>query len=238
MLPSSNRNPVSAKAQCLIIALERISKRSSGRLKSPFPRSRQVSLVGSLQYAILGWDEIYEMCIHLARKVRKSHYSPDIIVGIARGGWIPARILSDIMENPNVAHMKIEFYVDVGKTFSQPRITQDVSSSVAGMRLLVVDDVADSGKTLSLVRESLMKRGAAEVRIATLHYKPKSVTKPEYYVAETEAWIVYPHERFEFMRSRTEKMRSEKPREEIKQDFLKMGIPKTAVDEFFDYFSS
>ncbi|HID17592.1 TPA: phosphoribosyltransferase, partial [Candidatus Bathyarchaeota archaeon] len=107
------------------------------------------------------------MCIKLADKI-KGRFSPDVIVGIARGGWIPARILSDLLENPNVASVRVEFYVDVGKTAETPRITQGVSVPLEGKKVLVVDDVADTGKSLRAVLRYLEELGAKEVKAATL----------------------------------------------------------------------
>lgn len=186
-------------------------------------------------YEVVGWEEIYDMCFELAKEIKRSGYSPDIIVGIARGGWIPARIISDILENSNLASMRTEFYTDVAKTSAKPRITQNVSASVAGKKVLVVDDVADTGESLHLVRETLTKQLASEVRIATLHCKPKSVLKPDYYVKETEAWIVYPHERFEFIRSNVEKMRLQNiAQRDIRMELLRIGIPERVLEKFFD----
>jgi len=186
-----------------------------------------------LLYEVLSWEQIYDMCLELGEKIKGSGYTPDIIVGIARGGWIPARIVSDILGNPDLASMKTEFYTDVGETSARPRITQNVSVSVAGKRVLVVDDVADTGKSLELIRESLIRQQASDVRIAALHCKPKSVLRPDFFVAETEAWIVYPHERFEFLKSRVEKMRREKvPLSGIRIEMLRIGIPEKVIERF------
>jgi len=145
-------------------------------------------------YEAPSWDQIYEMCLDLASTIRASGFKPDIIIGIARGGWIPARLLSDLLDNPNVANIKVEFYVDIQKTRDEPVITQDVQVSVEGKRVLVVDDVADTGKSLTLVKKHLMELGASDVKIACLYYKPWSILKPDFYVRKTEAWIIFPHE--------------------------------------------
>jgi hypoxanthine phosphoribosyltransferase len=175
------------------------------------------------------------MCIQLAEKIRKNGFAPDVIVGVARGGWIPARIMSDLLDNSNLASLKVEFYVDVAKTGRKPVITQPVSTSVKGKKVLVVDDVADTGESLKLVSEHLKRRGAAEVKIATLHYKPKSILKPDFYIKETEAWIVYPHERFEFIKSMIKKFRGEgKSSDQVKEELVKIGLQAQLVSKFVD----
>lgn len=187
-----------------------------------------------MDFLVPDWSDIYEMCIKLADKI-KGKFSPDVIVGIARGGWIPARILSDLLENPNVASVRVEFYVDVGKTAKTPRITQGVSVPLEGKKVLVVDDVADTGKSLKAVLEYLTGLGAKEVKAATLHYKPKSIIKPDFYVEETEAWIVYPHERFEFTKSMVTKLKARgKTIEEIKKEIKGLGLPGPVVDKFVE----
>ncbi|MBS7617822.1 phosphoribosyltransferase, partial [Candidatus Bathyarchaeota archaeon] len=61
-------------------------------------------------------------------------------------------------------------------------------------KVLLVDDVADTGKSLMLVKNHIKDMGALETRIACLYFKPWSIVKPDYYVRETEAWIIFPHE--------------------------------------------
>jgi hypothetical protein len=68
---------------------------------------------------------------------------------------------------------------------------------VKGKRILLVDDVADSGASLTVAKKYLRKLGASEIRIATLHYKPASAIKPGYFAETTEAWVNYPWEREE-----------------------------------------
>lgn len=188
-----------------------------------------------LSFEIPDWEDVYHGCIELADKIKRSGFRPEIIVGVARGGWIPARILSDLLCNTYVASMRVEFYKDVAETAKKPIISQQVSASVQGKRVLVVDDVADTGESLAAVRRDLLERKALEVKIATLHYKPKSILRPDFYVRETSAWIVYPHERYEFVRSRVAKFRVEgKSKKEAKQELARIGLPIPVVDRFVD----
>ncbi|MEM2123052.1 MAG: phosphoribosyltransferase [Candidatus Bathyarchaeia archaeon] len=154
-----------------------------------------------MDYLPIGWEQMYGMCIALAEKIRVEGFNPDLIVGVARGGWIPARILSDLLHNPNLTSIRVEFYEDVGVTGREPRITQQLPIPVKGLKVLVVDDVSDTGRSLLTVYEHINKEGAESVKTATLHYKPHSIFKPDFYIDETSAWIIYPHERYEFILS-------------------------------------
>ncbi len=147
-----------------------------------------------IKFEVPTWNQIYNMLLHLANKIRKDGFKPDIIVGVSRGGWPPARVLSDLMDNPNLANVKAEFYLGVAETKEKAVLTQPVSTSVAGKKVLVVDEVADTGKSLKLVKEHIIENGATEVKIATIYYKPWSIVKPDYYEKETSRWIVFPWE--------------------------------------------
>ncbi|MEM2881736.1 MAG: phosphoribosyltransferase [Candidatus Bathyarchaeia archaeon] len=178
-------------------------------------------------FLVLSWDEVYDLCIRLADKIRESGFSPDVIVGIARGGWIPARVLSDLLDNPNVMNMRIQFYIDIGKTEKKPTIVQPLDGSIRGKAILIVDDVADTGSSLRLAIEHAKELGAREVRVATLHYKPTSSIVPDYYVGETSDWIVYPHERREFIAKMASRLRGEgKGFEEVVEEMARIGFPR------------
>ncbi len=146
------------------------------------------------------WDQIYDMLISLALQVRRSSYKPEVIVGVSRGGWPPARVMSDLLENQNLANMKVLFYKDIGVRNKRPVITQPVTSEVSGKRVLVVDDVSDSGHSLRLVSKHLQRKGARDVRVCTLYFKPHSMFVPDHYARKTTKWVIFPWERLEAVR--------------------------------------
>lgn len=188
-----------------------------------------------MEYIAPDWEEIYEMCIKLSEKIKQSGFSPDIIIGVARGGWIPARLISDFLDNPNIASIRIQFYEEVGKTGAKPIITQPVSTSIKGKKVLAVDDVADTGESLKTLYSHLKEKGAAEIKIATLHVKPKSSFQPDFYIKETSAWIIYPHERFEFIKQFVKKMKKEgKEMDKVKEELIKIGLKPNYVNKFVE----
>lgn len=160
-----------------------------------------------VEFEVPSWNLIYKMLLNLAEKIRKDGFKPDVIVGVSRGGWPPARVLSDLLDNPNIANVKAEFYLGVAETKGEPTLTQPVSVDVRDRRVLVVDEIADTGKSLKVVREHLMAKGAREVKIATVYYKPWSVVKPDYYEKETRCWVVFPWEMKETVKKIAKKCR-------------------------------
>ena len=147
-----------------------------------------------MDYLILSWSDVYNLTLQLSERIVNSQFVPDVIVGIARGGWIPARILSDVLYTNTLQNIRIEYYTDVGAKGKEPKITQPLTGSMKQKRMLLVDEVADTGDTLLHAINHVKELGVKEVRSAVLHYKPTSVVKPDFFMVETTSWIVYPWE--------------------------------------------
>ncbi|MFW9792877.1 MAG: phosphoribosyltransferase [Candidatus Thorarchaeota archaeon] len=147
-----------------------------------------------MDYLILSWRDVYNLTLQLSERIVASGFKPDVIVGIARGGWIPARILSDVLYMETLQNIRIEYYTDVGAKGKEPKITQPLTGSMKGKSVLLIDEVADTGDTLHHALEHIKSLGVTEVRSAVLHYKPTSTIIPDYYMVETTSWTVYPWE--------------------------------------------
>jgi hypoxanthine phosphoribosyltransferase len=175
------------------------------------------------------------MLIELAEKIHKNGFKPDIIVGISRGGWLPTRILSDLLDNPNIATVGAGFYVGVAETNHEPKITQPISVSVLDKKVLLVDDTVDTGKSAKLVKEYLHREGVKEARLLTLYYKPWSIIKPDYYSQETSKWIVFPWEIKETLKKLLEKCKQRKePVEVATSRLIRNGISKELVERLLN----
>ncbi len=179
------------------------------------------------------WNQIHVFLVQLAEKIKESGFNPDIIVGVARGGWIPARIMSDMLENHKLANISAEFYVNIGKTKQQPVITQPISTTVKNMKVLVVDDLADSGESLKLVTDHLEKQGAQEIKIATIYYKPWSTIVPHYFEKQTRNWIVFPWEQKETTRKILKTITSKGGTvQDAKEKLISSGLNRKLVEHF------
>lgn len=150
----------------------------------------------------LTWQGFGDACRQIAQQIADSGWMPDLIVAIARGGMLPAGAISYALGVKANGAINVEFYTGVGKTMLEPEILEPYMdiSSLEGKRVLIVDDVADSGKTLKLImgliaKEGLsMGSGAAKVdaRSATIYLKPTSIIKPDYVFKQTDKWINFP----------------------------------------------
>lgn len=191
-------------------------------------------LFTEMEFEIPSWNQIYWFLLDLAKTIQSTDFQADIILGVSRGGWIPARILSDLLENPNLANIKAEFYMGATKSRCKPIITQPVSVSIEDKKILIVDDVADTGESIKLVNSHLKEHGASEIKIATIYCKPWSIIVPNYYAKKTSLWIVFPWEIKETIRKTLEKFRDKgNTVEDAKEKLISMGLERQLIERFF-----
>jgi len=129
----------------------------------------------------------------LARMVADDGYRPDMILAIARGGLFVAGSLGYALAVKNLYVMNVEYYTGVDERLDIPVVLPPYVDWVDldGARILIADDVADTGHTLALVRDTALQQ-VAEVRSAVLYQKPQSVVDCEYVWKHTGRWINFP----------------------------------------------
>ena len=190
-----------------------------------------------MKFEVLSWEETFSKTRELFGKIIESGFKPDIIVGIARGGWIPARLLADYFRSKNTANIKVEGYHQIGDLQTEPKITQDLNYPVENQKILIVDDIADSGESLEIVKNGLLQKNAKEIKIATLYYKNRSKVIPDYYIFETDAWVIFSWEYYETISELYAKWKGEgltKP--EIIEKLIQVGIPSNLINEFQNHY--
>jgi hypoxanthine phosphoribosyltransferase len=141
----------------------------------------------------MSWQELGSGARELAEQVVADGYRPDIILGIARGGLLVAGALSYALDVKNTFTMNVEFYTGIDERLEMPMILPPVPDLVdfAETRVLIADDVADTGATLKLVHE-FCEGKVAEVRSAVLYEKPRSIVASDYVWRRTDRWITFP----------------------------------------------
>jgi len=148
----------------------------------------------TLRCELVSWEQFRSLARQLALRVQSSGFKPDMIVAIGRGGYMPARLLSDYLDIYNLSGFKIEHY-RAAKKQAKARVRYPLSANVKGLNLLLVDDVSDGGETFEVAVSHLHERGPpTEIRTAVLHHKTVSSFAPDFYAAEiTEwRWLIYP----------------------------------------------
>ncbi len=142
---------------------------------------------------VLTWSDFGAASRDLATQIVADGFIADIVVAVARGGLVPAGALAYALGTKAAGTLNVEFYTDVEETLPAPVVLEPLldTSALAGKNLLVVDDVADSGRTLALVLDLLAPHARA-VRSAVLYTKPRTVVRPDYSWRDTELWITFP----------------------------------------------
>lgn len=143
---------------------------------------------------LITWNTFHRQARELARKVRASGFRPDTLVAIGRGGYMPARVLSDFLDLADLNTFKVEHYQST-KISRQAVVRYPLSGSLKGRRVLLVDDVSDSGDTFVAALRHVKSKGTpTEIRTAVLHHKVVSSYTPDYYVHRIVKWrwIIYP----------------------------------------------
>jgi uncharacterized protein len=188
-------------------------------------------LVSNIQYEIPTWNQIYDLLLNQTQKIQTAPYKPDVIVAIARGGLISARILTDLLETAELATIEVQFYVGIAQTKEEPTLKQALTLQVNGKKVLLVDDIADTGKSLQFAKCYLQQQGAAEIKTATLYLKPQSITTPNFYEKQTSNWIIFPWDTKETIRKIIQKQQGKRQVNQEIAKLIKQGLPKHLADK-------
>lgn len=142
---------------------------------------------------VLTWDFFGLAARELAQAVVDSGFEVDAVVAIARGGLPVGGAVAYALDTKAVGTLNVEFYTGVDERLAEPTVLPPLldTAALAGQRVLVCDDVADTGETLALVKR-LMESHAGQVRTAVLYAKPHSVIDPDYVWRRTDRWITFP----------------------------------------------
>ena len=141
----------------------------------------------------MSWADLGDAARELAASMVDDGYAPDLILGIARGGLLVAGALSYSLGVKNTFTMNVEFYTGVDERLPVPMILPPVPDLVDlhGSRMLIADDVADTGQTLALVK-GFCAGQVGEVRTAVLYEKPRSIVNCDYVWRNTDLWVEFP----------------------------------------------
>jgi hypothetical protein len=139
------------------------------------------------------WEDVGVAVEELAAQIEAADFQPDAVLALARGGLPAAGALAYALGVKNMATLNVEFYTGVDERLDEPLILPPVPdlSLLRTERLLVVDDVADTGRTLALARDFCAQH-VGDVRTAVLYEKPQSVVRADFVWRRTERWINFP----------------------------------------------
>ena len=150
---------------------------------------------------LVSWEEIVEWSRGLSEAIEQSGWRPDIIVAVSRGGFVPARLLCDFLDVTDLLSVQSQHWVEAARAAERAILKYPYRVDASGKRVLVVDDIVDTGETLRLARDFIEREwGPREVRTAALQWiSSVAKYKPDYYYIEVRdwTWFQYPWTRLE-----------------------------------------
>jgi len=167
----------------------------------------------SFRCELISFNEVLRLSKTLARKIKASGYMPDLIVAIGRGGYVPGRLVSDFLLFSDLTSMKIEHYTRAADMLEETKIKFPIPENIAGKKILIVDDVTDTGETLKLAVDYVLSLNTTNVRTAVLQHKTCSAFTPDFYAQKILKWrwIIYPWARYEDLAGFAEKILRNRP---------------------------
>jgi len=159
---------------------------------------------------LVTWEEIVEWSRGLANNIKRSGWRPDIIVAIARGGYVPARLLCDFLGVENLLSIQSQHWTEAAKAEERAVLRFPYIVDMSGKRILLVDDIVDTGDTVILAEKFIRDNWKPlEVKIAVLQWiSPIAKIKPDFYYIEVKEWVwfQYPWTRLEDVTSFIKRM--------------------------------
>ncbi len=150
---------------------------------------------------LVSWEEVVEWSYGLAQVIKRDGFKPDVVVALARGGYVPARLLCDFLDIENLLSIQSQHWTEAAKAEEKAIIKYPYKVDLANHKVLVVDDIVDTGDSLKLAREYVLENWRPEVvKTAALQWiSSVAKFKPDYYYLEVRdwTWFQYPWTRLE-----------------------------------------
>ena len=162
-------------------------------------------MVERFRCQLVSWKDIERWSKNIVKKVIKSGYEPEIVIGLARGGLVPARLIADYLNIKDLYAVKTEHWGLTATPDGKAKLAQGLQISIDGKKVLVVDDITDTGQSLKLAVDHIKGHNPSEIRSATLLHITHSKYVPDYYSDEVPedkwTWFIFPWNVYEDMRN-------------------------------------
>ena len=149
----------------------------------------------SFPVQLVSWEDAARLARLLAELLKDERgRQPDLVIAIGRGGYVPARVVCDELLTTHLSSIRLEHWGPAASRRENALVKYPLACSAEGMDLLVIDDVTDTGETLSTALSYLQQLKPARIRTGVLHHKISSTFTPDYYaeLVKDWRWITYP----------------------------------------------
>ncbi len=151
------------------------------------------------------WEDVDRWADRVAERVRAANAVPETIVGLTRGGWVPGRLLCDRLGVHRLVSLRAQHWGVTATPSGRAELTEGVSGPVAGRKVLVVDDITDTGESLELAAEHVREGKPDRLESATFLHITHSKFTPTYFAEEIPrdawVWVVFPWNYWEDLRA-------------------------------------
>jgi len=166
--------------------------------------------VEKFECEVMSWEHFYRLAKEVANKIKSSGYVPDMIIGLARGGWCLARVLCDFIGVKDLVSLKVEHWGITATPDGKAKLKYPFNIDLTGKKVLVVDDITDTGESMRISVDYVKTLNPSEVRTAALRHIEGSKFKPDYYAEKiTWRWVIFPWNFVEDLCNLVEKVQSE-----------------------------
>ena len=142
---------------------------------------------------VMDWDLFYQLARKVASKINDSDFKPDIIVGLARGGWVLARVLCDLIGVKDLVSLKVEHWGVTATPDGKAKLKYPLNIDLSGKNVLVVDDITDTGESMRVTLEYIKSLNPLQIKTAALRHINTSKFLPDYFGEEiTWRWVIFP----------------------------------------------
>ena len=185
-----------------------------------------------MEFLTLSWRSLHTSTYKLAEKIIKSGEQFDLIVGIARGGLTISHMLSDFLNGLPIATFTVASYHDL-KQLDTAEISFKIGNRLHDKRVLLVDNVSDTGKTFIRGITYLKELDCPMIKTASPYIKAWTKFVPDYYVISTKKWIIYPFDIKENIDILVRKYKEKKITEtQIRKKLMQLKLPKEYISRF------
>jgi hypoxanthine phosphoribosyltransferase len=182
------------------------------------------------------WDELHENIREIVKRIKKDNYQPDIVIALSRGGFVPARVICDLMIIKDLVSIKVDHWGLTAAKDGKAHLRYPIDVDLTGKKVLIADDITDTGDSMMIAKEFVKKLNPEEIKTAAIFHIKTSKFVPDYYSKEIDwVWVMWPWNYIEDMCNITPKVLDENKGcsiEEIKENLrkrFKIDLPEQEI---------
>ncbi len=150
----------------------------------------------SFRCELVSWGSVEAWVASVAEAMRRDLFHPEMVIGMVRGGMVPSRLICDHLAEKNLFTVKTEHWGLTATPDGKAKLAQALTMDIRGKRVLIVDDITDTGQSMILARDHVSGLRPKELKTATLLHIAHSLIAPDYFARRVEkeewTWFIFP----------------------------------------------